>query len=167
MGAGKELQKKIRAMAMAKKPISAMTRAMEDVDLKAILEEAATRAAAAPKREGKQSFKQIQATLGAAKKAAEAETQTSGLSRADVFKAGGAALLGQHYAGNVGAIVSGLASLAATPKVYGKLVPAAEMIESGVSKVSSMARPYTKKLPDYSTLPLWMEMIKNKKGDKK
>jgi hypothetical protein len=166
MGAGKDLQKRIRAMAMAKKPISAMTSAIEDVDLKAILEEAATRAAAS-KRDGKQSFKQIQATLGAAKKAAQAETQSSNFSKADAAKAGLAALAGKHYAGDIGAAVSAIASLAATPNVYSKAVPAAEMIEAGLGKMSSMTSPYTKKLPDYSTLPLWMNMTKNKKGDKK
>jgi hypothetical protein len=166
MGAGKDLQKRIRAMAMAKKPISAMTSAIEDVDLKAILEEAATRAAAS-KRDGKQSFKQIQATLGAAKKAAQAETQSSNFSKADAAKAGLAALAGKHYAGDIGAAVSAIASLAATPNGYRKAVPAAEMIEAGLGKMSSMTSPYTKKLPDYSTLPLWMNMTKNKKGEKK
>lgn len=167
MGAGKELQKKVRAMAMAKKPISALTKTIEDVDLRAIVEEAAARASAAPKRPGVMPFKQVQSTLSAAKKFAEAEQAPAIFSTAGALKTLGAAGLGFQQAGTKGALVAPFAAAVASPKVYSKMIPVAESIESGIKGMTAAAEPFTRKIPNYSTLPLWMEMIRNKQGENK
>lgn len=167
MGMGKDLQKRIAAMERAQKPISAITKSIEDVDIRARVEQAATRAAAAPKKAGQASFKQVQNTLSAAKKFANAEQEAILQSPLGAIKALGSAGLGFQHGGARGAILAPLAAVATSPKVYSKMLPVAETIESGIKGVAAVAEPFTRKIPNYSTLPLWMEMIRNKQGEKK
>jgi len=152
MGRGKDLQKWIRTMAMSKKPITSLGEGAKNIDIRAMLEEAAQRASTLPKKPGKAAFLDVKNTMDAARKAAQIEQEKSALTVADLFRSGVGGYVGQQYGGNTGLALGTLAGLATSPKTASAALPVINRIEQ---MATSMPIPVEKIPPQ-----LWMELLR-------
>ena len=156
MGTGKDLQKRILKMETSKYPIKALAIPAENADIRALMEEAAQRVSTLKPEKGKISFKDVKATVDAAKKAAELEKRKSTFTASDILKSGLGGIVGHQYGGQTGALLGGLAGMVTSPKTASYALP----FISGTEQLAT-------KMPLNYTLPLWLEMLKNKQGEKK